>query len=71
MRAKRTGKPRRLMVEALEDRTAPALLTQMLKDINTNTMPSVDTSSTSASWVAVGNTVYFPVEDRYGYGYEL
>src|SRR5437764_10022633 len=70
MRAKRTGKPTRLMVEALEDRTAPALLTQQLLDINQNTLDAIPTSSTNplnrigAQWVEYNGAVYFTANDR-------
>jgi ELWxxDGT repeat protein len=67
----RSTTSKRLKLQSLEDRIAPATIVELLKDINQDTNPSVDTGFYATEWVAVGDTVYFPADDQYGYGREL
>jgi len=68
MAAKHKRRAWRLKCELLEDRTAPAIVTQRLFDINQNTDSGVPLSpwftSTPYNWAAFNGSVYFSGNDR-------
>ena len=63
MRAKRSRRNLKLRCESLEDRNAPALVTQQLVDINQNTLDGVPSAPQYSSfpyvWTEYNGSVYF------------
>src|SRR5262249_54875273 len=71
MRTVHSRHTRRLKCESLEDRTAPAIVTQILADLNKNTLDSIPAPGSHpapfvapAQWIQFNGSVYFAANDQ-------